>query len=58
MFSWFASFAPANRPEIAVAVMLANGIAWRTKANLVGRELLESYFGRRTQHLVARARSE
>lgn len=43
MFSWFASFAPADRPEIAVAVMLSNGLKWRTKANLVGRELLEAW---------------
>jgi cell division protein FtsI/penicillin-binding protein 2 len=44
MFSWFASFAPADRPEIAVAVLLSNGLRWRTKANVVGRELLEAYF--------------
>ena len=47
MFSWFASFAPADRPQIAVAVMLSNGVKWRTKANLVGRELLETYFAAR-----------
>lgn len=46
MFSWFASFAPANKPEIAVAVMLANDLTWRTKANVVGRELLEAYFAK------------
>ncbi|WP_437274447.1 penicillin-binding transpeptidase domain-containing protein [Sorangium sp. So ce375] len=56
MFSWFASFAPSDRPEIAVSVMLANDIAWRTKANLVGRELLEIYFGRRRPGAVARRR--
>ncbi|WP_437972751.1 penicillin-binding transpeptidase domain-containing protein [Sorangium sp. So ce295] len=56
MFSWFASFAPSDRPEIAVSVMLANDIAWRTKANLVGRELLEIYFGRRRPGPVARRR--
>ena len=44
MFSWFASYAPANKPEIAVAVMLANDLTWRMKANVVGRELLEAYF--------------
>ncbi|MGK4003890.1 penicillin-binding transpeptidase domain-containing protein [Sorangium sp. So ce1036] len=56
MFSWFASFAPSDRPEIAVSVMLANDLAWRTKANLVGRELLEIYFGRRPSRLVAKRR--
>lgn len=44
MFSWFASFAPADKPEIAVVVMLANDISWRTKANIVGRDVLEEYF--------------
>jgi cell division protein FtsI/penicillin-binding protein 2 len=44
MFSWFAAFAPSARPEIAVAVMLGNDVTWRTKANLVGRALLEAYF--------------
>ncbi|WP_437668953.1 penicillin-binding transpeptidase domain-containing protein [Sorangium sp. So ce131] len=57
MFSWFASFAPSDRPEIAVSVMLANDITWRTKANLVGRELLEIYFGqKRAAGPVARRR--
>ncbi|WP_434040875.1 MULTISPECIES: penicillin-binding transpeptidase domain-containing protein [Sorangium] len=56
MFSWFASFAPSDRPEIAVSVMLANDITWRTKANLVGRELLETYFGRKRPGPVARRR--
>ena len=46
MFSWFASFAPADRPEIAVAVLLSNGLKWRTKANLVGRAVLEAWFAR------------
>ena len=46
MFSWFASFAPSDRPEIAVAVMLANDLQWRTKANAVGRDLLAYYFTR------------
>lgn len=44
MFSWFAAFAPSNRPEIAVVVMLANDVKWRTKANIVGRDFLETYF--------------
>ncbi len=44
MYSWFAAYAPSTRPEIAVAVMLGNDLRWRTKANVVGREVLESYF--------------
>ena len=54
MFSWFASFAPADKPEIAVVVMLANDISWRTKANVVGRDMLEEYFHPKKDH-IARA---
>ncbi len=44
MFSWFTGFAPAASPKVAIAVMLANDIKWRMKANMVGRLMLESYF--------------
>ncbi|MFO0757475.1 MAG: penicillin-binding transpeptidase domain-containing protein [Byssovorax sp.] len=56
MYSWFAAFAPSTRPEIAVTVMLGNDLRWRTKANLVGRELLEAYFGARDSRLARSAR--
>jgi len=49
MYSWFTAFAPADRPEIAVAVMLGNTLKWRTKANIVGRDVLEAYFGARAR---------
>ena len=45
MYSWFAAFGPGAKPEVAVAVMLGNDVQWRTKANIVGREFLEAYFG-------------
>ena len=44
MYSWFAAYAPSTRPEIAINVMLGNDLRWHTKANVIGRELLESYF--------------
>lgn len=44
MYSWFAAFAPSTKPEIAITVMLGNDLRWRTKANIMGRELLEAYF--------------
>jgi penicillin-binding protein A len=54
MYSWFAAFAPAAKPEVAVTVMLGNDLMWRTKANIVGRELLEAYFGQsEPAHAVA-----
>ena len=46
MYSWLAAFAPSTKPEIAVAVMLGNDLRWHTKANIMGRELLEAYFKR------------
>jgi cell division protein FtsI/penicillin-binding protein 2 len=57
MYSWFAAFAPATQPEIAVTVMLGNDLHWHTKANVVGRELLESYFHGRSGDSAAGARA-
>ncbi len=62
MYSWFAGFAPSNKPEIALAVMLGNDLVWRAKANLVGRELLEAYFhtdsGKVAQHGAGKTRAK
>ncbi|RYZ66923.1 MAG: penicillin-binding protein, partial [Proteobacteria bacterium] len=44
MYSWFTGFAPAESPEIAIAVVLANDITWTMKGNEVGREVLADYF--------------
>jgi cell division protein FtsI/penicillin-binding protein 2 len=44
MYSWFAGYAPSTKPEIALNVMLGNDLRWHTKANVIGRELLEAYF--------------
>ena len=56
MFSWFAGFAPAAAPKVAIVVMLANNITWRTKANVIGREMLEAYFGEQRRGRPATAR--
>jgi len=47
-YTWFTGFAPSRpvpgiRP-LAVAVLVVNGPAWRVKANVVARELLQVYF--------------
>jgi penicillin-binding protein A len=55
MYSWFAAYAPSTRPEIAINVMLGNDLRWRTKANVIGRELLESYFLRTNDAAKQRA---
>jgi len=44
MTSWFIGFAPSQKPEIVVSVMLENGAVWRHKANELARDLLRSYF--------------
>ncbi len=43
-YSWFVGYAPAERPEVAFAVLLGNGPTWRWKAHQVAAELLSGYF--------------
>jgi cell division protein FtsI/penicillin-binding protein 2 len=47
-YTWFTGFAP-SRPapgvsRVAVAVLVVNGPSWRAKANVVAREVLQTYF--------------
>jgi cell division protein FtsI/penicillin-binding protein 2 len=42
--TWFVGFAPADDPEIAIAVLIVNYDTWRVKACTVTRKLLEAYF--------------
>ena len=53
-YNWFIGFAPADRPEIAFAVLLANEPAWRIKAHYAARRLVQLYQERRSA--IARAR--
>jgi penicillin-binding protein A len=53
-YNWFIGFAPADRPEIAFAVLLANEPAWRIKAHYAARRLVQVYLERRDA--IARAR--
>jgi cell division protein FtsI/penicillin-binding protein 2 len=43
-YSWFVGFAPAERPEVAFAVLLGNGENWHKRAHNVAASLLGSYF--------------
>jgi cell division protein FtsI/penicillin-binding protein 2 len=43
-YSWFVGYAPAEKPEVAIAVLLGNGADWHVKAHQVAREVLASYF--------------
>lgn len=46
-YNWFIGFAPAERPEIAFAVLLANEPKWRIKAHYAARRLVQIYLERR-----------
>jgi cell division protein FtsI/penicillin-binding protein 2 len=52
-YSWFVGYAPAERPEVAVAVLLGNGAGQTARAHRVAGELLEGYF-HKAPKLVAR----
>ncbi len=43
-YSWFVGYAPAEKPEVAFAVLLGNDENWRWKAHQVAVELLSGYF--------------
>jgi penicillin-binding protein A len=53
-YNWFIGYAPADRPEIAFAVLLANEPAWRIKAHYAARRLVQLYLERRDA--ITRAR--
>jgi penicillin-binding protein A len=46
-YNWFVGYAPADRPEIAFAVILANPSQWKIKAHYAARRLVQVYFERR-----------
>ncbi|KIG12130.1 Cell division protein FtsI [Enhygromyxa salina] len=54
-YNWFIGFAPAERPEIAFAVVLANEAQWRIKAHYAARRLVQIYLERRDAIAEARA---
>ncbi len=43
--SWFAAYAPANAPEIAVAVVVENAGEGSTVAAPLARQVIEAYYG-------------
>jgi penicillin-binding protein A len=45
-YNWFVGFAPAQRPEVAFAVLLANEPKWRIKAHYAARRLVQIYLER------------
>ena len=43
-YSWFAAYAPARAPRIALAALVINQDKWRIKASQVGEKALEEFF--------------
>lgn len=45
-YTWFVGFAPADKPEVAVAALVVNTPAWRIKAPDLARDGLRAYFAK------------
>jgi peptidoglycan glycosyltransferase len=43
-YTWFAAFAPAQDPMIAVVALVINQDRWRIKASYLGEQALEAFF--------------
>jgi peptidoglycan glycosyltransferase len=46
-YSWFVGYAPADKPEVAVATVVVNDRLWHARAPTVAKEALEAYFATR-----------
>ena len=42
-YSWFVGFAPALDPQIAVAVLVVNGLRWRVHASTLAEATMQAY---------------
>lgn len=43
-YSWFAAYAPADDPQIALAALVINQDKWKIKASYLGEQALEAFF--------------
>jgi cell division protein FtsI/penicillin-binding protein 2 len=43
-YSWFAAYAPADDPQIALAALVINQNKWKIKASHLGEQALEAFF--------------
>jgi cell division protein FtsI/penicillin-binding protein 2 len=46
-YTWFVGFAPADKPEVAVAALVVNTPNWHIKGPQLGRDVLRAYFAQR-----------
>lgn len=45
-YSWFAAYAPAEEPRIALVALIINQDKWKIKASYLGEQALEEFFTR------------
>lgn len=45
-YSWFAAFAPARNPRIALVALVINQDKWKIKSSQVGEQALQEFFGK------------
>jgi cell division protein FtsI/penicillin-binding protein 2 len=43
-YTWFVGFAPAQKPEVAIAALVVNTPTWRIRAPALARDVLRVYF--------------
>jgi cell division protein FtsI/penicillin-binding protein 2 len=49
LYTWFVGFAPAEKPEVAVAALVVNTPVWRIKGPALARDVLRAYFAKQGQ---------
>lgn len=52
-YTWFVGFAPADKPEVAIAALAVNTPTWRIKGPDIAREVLQSYFEKKERQGIA-----
>jgi len=43
-YTWWVGFAPSDKPEVALSILVANGAKWRVKATNLASDMLRVYF--------------
>jgi len=52
-YSWFVGYAPADKPTVAVGVIVENGPRWWTRGHFLAREVLQAYFKDKSSRVLA-----
>ncbi len=53
-YTWFVGFAPADKPQVAIAALAVNTPTWRIKGPDLAREVLQGYFEKKERQGLAR----